>query len=200
MTRTDVINKVIQHINGKKYLEIGVYHGVNLQNVNCEYKVGVDPDTTSAATIFKTSDEFFGTNKEKFDVIFIDGLHHCDQVYQDILNSFNSLNDEGGYIITHDMSPHNEYIQRVPRESIEWTGDCWKAWVTVMKDNPHLNMFVVNTDYGCGIIEKKKNQSIIQSSDCDSYFKKLTYEEFNMNRISMLNLIDPIKFENYIKK
>ena len=199
MTRTDIINELLQKINGNKYLEIGVFTGGNLRDIKCDYKVGVDPDVKSAATIIKTSDDFFKTNEEKFDVIFVDGLHHADQVYKDIVNSFNCLNYEG-YIVVHDISPDNELIQRVPRETGEWTGDCWKAWTKLMKDNPHLNMFVVNTDHGCGIIEKKPNQSIVLSSDIESYFEKLNYNDLNTNRISMLNLIDESKFIGYIEK
>ena len=46
--------------------------------INCKKKVGVDP--VSGGTIRVTSDNFFRTNKEKFDCIFIDGLHKYAQV------------------------------------------------------------------------------------------------------------------------
>ena len=43
-----------------------------------------------------TSDAFFekGIN-EKFDIIYIDGNHHADNVYKDATNSFNLLNKKG---------------------------------------------------------------------------------------------------------
>ena len=62
-----------------------------------------------------TSDEFFEQNKEKFDIVFIDGLHHSEQVYKDILNSLNILNEDGT-IICHDMNPTEEFRQIVPRK------------------------------------------------------------------------------------
>ena len=48
-----------------------------------------------------TSDEFFLHNKEKYDVIYIDGWHEASQVYKDINNSWNCLN-ENGIIICDD--------------------------------------------------------------------------------------------------
>ena len=99
-----------------------------------------------------TSDDFFKQNNENFDVIFIDGLHEYGQVYRDIQNSLKFLND-GGYIICHDMSPNNEIIQRYPQTHPgEWTGDCWKAWVKLKSEKSDLQMFVVDSDYGCGVI------------------------------------------------
>ena len=95
--RTDLINFIVNKINVTKYLEIGIEDGLNFKQIICEYKIGIDPNIHSKATHFMTSNDFFVSNKEKFDVIFIDGLHHCDQVYLDIKNSLNILND-GGYI------------------------------------------------------------------------------------------------------
>ena len=48
-----------------------------------------------------TSNEFFLNNKEKYDVIYIDGWHEAPQVYEDINNSWNCLN-ENGIIICDD--------------------------------------------------------------------------------------------------
>ena len=43
----------------------------------------------------KTSDEFFEKNEKKFDLIYIDGSHEASQVYKDLCNSWNCLNQEG---------------------------------------------------------------------------------------------------------
>ncbi|WP_340581761.1 hypothetical protein, partial [Klebsiella pneumoniae] len=85
MNRIEIIQMHIDKYGYKSYLEIGVQGGDCFRAINCETKVGVDPDTGSAATIHKTSDEFFARNndmweKEMFDCIFIDVLHHADQV------------------------------------------------------------------------------------------------------------------------
>ena len=181
MNRCDIINKIIDKINAKKYLEIGIHDGGNFNRINCKYKVGVDPNTNCPCEYHMTSDDFFAKNKEKFDVIFIDGLHHSDTVERDINNALKILSING-YIVCHDMNPLSELIQKVPQETGEWTGDCWKAWVKIKSTNPNVYMRVVDTDYGCGIITRGK-QNLIKIN-CD-----LTYNNLEQNRNSSLNLI-----------
>ena len=51
-----------------------------------------------------TSDDFFRINKNKFDVIFIDGLHEYQQAVNDIENSLGCLN-ENRVILLDDCLP-----------------------------------------------------------------------------------------------
>ena len=83
--RFDIINKIIKKKGFKNYLEIGCFEDENFKKIIIDRKVGVDP--ISGGTIRLTSDEYFSSNKEIFDIIFIDGLHHFDQVKKDIINS-----------------------------------------------------------------------------------------------------------------
>lgn len=181
MNRWDIINILIQKINAKKYLEIGVYHRWNYDNIICDYKVGVDPDINIKCDYHMTSDEFFSKNQEMFDVIFIDGLHYDDFVERDINNSLRFLSPDG-YIVCHDINPWSEEVQAVPQRTGSWTGDCWKAWARIRSNNPSLNMIVVDTDCGCGIINRG-NQELIKI-DCE-----LTYDNLDKNRKYWLNLI-----------
>jgi hypothetical protein len=181
MNRLNIIQKLINRINAQSYLEIGVNTGYILNSINIPFKIGVDPDPQSKATLFITSDEFFANNKHTFDIIFIDGLHHAEQVEKDITNSVKILNNNG-YIICHDMLPSNKIMQQVPRLQSEWTGDCWKAWVKIRSYRNDLIMFVVDTDYGCGIIQKG-SQNTIDITNID-----LTYENFVMNKNNWMNI------------
>ena len=186
MTRTDIIQLLIDKIKAKSYLEIGVSGGENFQTIRCENKVGVDPELTSPATIFLTSDEFFKQNKDTFDVIFVDGLHHADQVLRDIIHSLKILN-EGGYIVCHDMNPEKEEHQIIPFTGGTWNGNCWEAFVQLRQERSDLKMCVVNTDHGCGIIQKGK-QELLEIN------KKVNYKNFNKNRKEWLNLIEVTDF------
>ena len=85
--RWDLIQFLINKYDYKTYLEIGCDKDQSFSKIEIPYKVGVDP--ISGGTIRKTSDDFFKTNKEKFDIIFIDGLHHYEQVIIDIDNALN---------------------------------------------------------------------------------------------------------------
>jgi hypothetical protein len=184
MTRTDIINRLINKNNYKSFLEIGVCDGINQRNVDAEHKVGVDPDPMISGepvtSHIMTSDDFFKDNKETFDIVFVDGLHHWETVYRDIKNSLDCLND-GGAIVCHDMSPIEEVHQRVPRETRIWNGDCWKAWVK-LRSELNNEMFVVDTDWGCGVILKG-------SQDKLKVTEELTFDNLVKNRKEWLNLI-----------
>lgn len=209
ITRTEIINLLAKKINAKTYLEIGVRdHKENYDKINIEYKVGVDPDTELQCdhdpTHKITSDEYFQFNYEKFDLIFIDGLHEAGQVERDILNSLDRLN-KGGYIVCHDMNPiiyerqllkddpkRNEYVLREQEKGNPeyglWNGDCWKAFVKLKIYRNDLSITTIDTDFGVGIIQKgKQNKLNIKLSD-------ITYENLEKNRKRWLNLISVNQF------
>ena len=192
MDRTSILQKLIDKTITKKYLEIGMGPGVNYNSLVCDYKLCVDPNPTVPVTHKMTSDEFFEQNKEMFGVIFIDGLHWSEQVYKDILSSLNVLSS-GGYVVCHDINPHSEIIQKYPQAipESEWTGDCWKAWVKIRQERSDLNMFVIDTDYGCGVISRG-NQTVLPVNE------ELTWDLLDKNRKELLNLISIEKFNSII--
>jgi hypothetical protein len=193
MIRTDIINSLIHKFNYKSYLEIGIQNGVNFKRVICKYKIGIDPDPkVELYGVYKmTSDQFFKQNKEIFDICFIDGLHHADQVYRDIVNSLGCLSSNGT-VVCHDMNPENAEMQEIPRKVKIWTGDCWKAWVRLEMKN--VEKFVVDTDFGVGVIKPKGKVEI----NYDASMKKLSYDDLEQNRKKVLNLITVQEFKNWL--
>lgn len=177
--RWDVINKFIKEFGYKSYLEIGVGKLDNYNRIVCEHKNGVDPNGRAKHKM--TSDDFFINNDLHYDIIFIDGLHENEQVYKDITNSLLILN-EGGTVMCHDMNPTSEAMQRVPRETRAWTGDCWKAWAKLRSERDDLEMYVVDCDFGCGVIRRGKQVLIENIYD---------YEDFIKNKKKYLNLVSP---------
>ena len=188
--RTDIINYFIGRYGYKTYLEIGVsFINVNFNKIIVPDKTGVDPNV-KGIQFTMTSDDFFVQNKKIFDIIFIDGLHESEQVYRDIVNSINVLNDNGT-IIMHDCNPTDEIIQLVPQiRGGEWTGDCWKAFVRFRKEFIEYDMFVIETDYGVGVIRKS-----IKPVEPFYVTKPLTYNNLEKNRIAWLNLVKPSNVE-----
>jgi SAM-dependent methyltransferase len=189
--RLGILNSIASKNNAQSYLEIGVFAGYTFDNVCCKHKVGVDPDKSSKATIFSTSDTFFTNNKETFDLIFIDGLHHADQVEKDIQNALEILNPNG-YIVCHDMLPPEEACQIVPMITYFWTGDCWKAWARLRSMRDDLHMKVVDTDFGCGIIKRGSQKTI--TLDCE-----LTWDNFLKNRQQWMNVISVQDFKKELR-
>lgn len=194
MNRIEIINGLIRKNNYNNYLEIGVQGGDCFKAIECINKTGVDPDQASAATHKITSDDFFQGAKEKpvFDIIFIDGLHHSDQVINDIINSLNALK-EGGTIVMHDCLPTSKRMQEIPlQEQSEWTGDVWRAYLDFRTKINDLEMCVVDCDWGCGII-RPGSQELVQAP----LFP--TYEEFHANKKEWMNIITPEQFkEKYL--
>lgn len=185
--RSDIINKLIKENNYKRYLEIGVFDGLNIQKIIAEHKDGVDPGIEGVippqVNFAMTSDDFFNTipNDTKYDLIFIDGLHHCEQVIKDIKNALEHLNI-GGIIVLHDCNPPVEQIQLIPRETIAWTGNVWKAFVSFRLNNPQVSSYTIDTDWGVGIIKF--------TSDILNYnLNNIAWNDFDQNRQKYLNLI-----------
>ena len=184
MKRWDIINNLIENNGYTRYLEIGVRNKGNFPKIKAKVKHGIDP--VGNPTYKMTSDEFFRTQgKGKFyDIILVDGLHHYKQALRDIYNSLEHLNEDGT-IVVHDCNPQTKKAQQVPRVQKLWNGDVWKAFVFLRCTNPLLKMHVIDTDHGCGIIQKGK-QSIYLDAELN---KCLTWKYFNKHRIELLNLV-----------
>ncbi len=181
--RTTILNTLVEKYGYRSYLEIGQGHKEdNLQWIDCPIKIGVDPNTNLDATFQMTSDDFFAQNKDSFDLIFVDGLHHADQAEKDILNSLKFLN-KNGTIVAHDCNPKDESWQTIPSSVPTWTGDVWKAWVKLRATRPDLKMYVIDIDFGCGIIRKGTQETI-------HIPEELTYRLLVENREEYLNLVD----------
>ena len=179
--------ELIQHIIDKKqynsYLEIGCDYDENFSKINVKKKIGIDPE--SGGTHRMTSDEFFLSNEEKFDCIFIDGLHIYEQVRKDILNSINFLNSNG-IILLHDCLPSKIWNQIVPQIYGHWNGDVWKA-VVESRTKPNLDTYTCVADHGLGIILKRKNKNILNLKIKN--FKKLKFKDYYLNHKEYMNLI-----------
>lgn len=156
------INGIIQQMQGTHYLEIGVGDGYNINAIRCQHKTGVDPGIirpgliSKGVKIHQTDSDTFFRNKpknERFDVIFIDGLHHADQVEKDIINSWYSLKAEG-VILIHDVNPPTKAHQVVPRSQLSWTGDVWKAFVGFRQKYENIPTGYIPERYGLGWIKK----------------------------------------------
>ena len=183
-TRLSIVQEIINKKNYENYLEIGCFDNELFNHINCKKKVGVDP--VSGGTIRDTSDNFFKTNNEKFDCIFIDGLHKYSQVKKDIQNSLNFLNNDG-IILLHDCLPNNYYDQAIPRCQWTWNGDVWKALVECRTDE-NLDVYTCYADFGIGVIFKRKNKNLLEYPK--ENFSKLNFEEYFHNYKRLMNIIE----------
>ena len=190
-TRTDVINCLVSRHGLKRYLEIGVATGENFERVLAPIRQSVDPE--GEPTFRMTSDEFFaGTlGQDRYDLIFIDGLHEADQCLRDMENALGRLCARG-FIVVHDTNPPSEWHQR-PRAEFapgdDWNGDVWKAVVRFRRRHPEIALFTVDVDWGCTVICPARSAG--RTFDVPS---ELSWAGLEANRRTWLNLQAPEEF------
>jgi hypothetical protein len=145
-----------------RYLEIGCDKNALFDSVPVSFKVGVDP--ASGGTIRCNSDVFFQTNSEKFDLVFIDGLHQYRQARRDLVNALEVV-PAGGYVLLHDMLPSNWIEQHVPNISpMAWTGDVWKLAFELAR-TPGVDFSIIKIDHGVGVVKKKLGSVKLENLD-----------------------------------
>jgi len=188
--RLEIVQNILNLKKYRSYLEIGTFKNDLFNHVKCNVKVGVDP--VSGGNIRKTSDAFFSENNQKFDLIFIDGLHHYEQVKRDIFNSLKFLNSKG-IILLHDCLPRNYYYQAVPRSQINWNGDTWKAFLEI-RNQTMYDTYCCNADEGIGVILKRDNLNPL-NMNIES-FQNFNFNKFATNYKKYLNLVE---YESLIK-
>lgn len=196
MNRISIIQDLINKYNYKNYLEIGVEAKICFRQINCAEKTGVDPQVCSHTYNLPdkgyqmTSDEFFSSlnSSIKYDIIFIDGLHTEEQVDKDIVNSLNHLS-ANGTVVLHDCSPHTEEYEKPTL-----CGTVWRSIYKFRKTQKDWETFVVDTDFGCGVIRRKPNtfSSLLDDS-------LLSYSFLDNNRKEILNLKTQEEFASFIK-
>ena len=179
VTRMEVIQRSIDTLRARRYLEIGVKDGTCFCSLTAPEKIEVDPIAPQPAVALEmqkpgvkyfalTSDEFFTKVAPQVlargvDVVFIDGLHTFQQAYRDCINSLQYLNP-GGLIILHDCLPNSE-ASAMPAKSYEqawkingpnwdgfWMGDVWKAIIVLRTLHADLRACVLNCDFGMGLV------------------------------------------------
>lgn len=190
--RWHIINHFIEKYNFKTYLEIGVQDiNSNFSQIIAQEKTSVDPAPRNGCDYVMTSDQFFEhidntIPDKKWDIIFIDGLHEARQVFIDINNSFRYLNSNG-IIVVHDCLPTTEQMQEEKDHGGEWTGTVWKAFVALRCTIKNIDMYTIDTDYGCGIL--KYGSQVLYNNGVVP--EPLDWNYFIQHRREMMNVIRP---------
>ena len=227
MLRTDVIQALLNAKKKPAYLEIGVEHGQNFFSIKAGSKTAVDPEfgfsfTERLRWIYKnpsnlnakyyevTSDKYFesGVGAKGMDVVFIDGLHTYQQSLKDVLNSLSILNDNG-VIVMHDCNPPHKaaahpsetkegaVMANVPGWTGEWCGDVWKTICFLRGTRRDLRTFVLNTDYGLGIVMKGDADEYLNLSS--EQVDAMTYDNLAAQREKILGLRNKEYFCEFLR-
>lgn len=156
------------------------------------------------------SDTFFHKEEVRLaengiDVALIDGLHTFSQSLKDVENSLKYLN-KNGVVILHDCNPLSEAaafqaesvseVQKInpPGFTGIWNGDVWKTIVYLRSTRKDLRVFVLDCDFGIGVVTKGEPESLLNFSTEE--LLRLSYQDLSRDRQALLNLKD----ESYIEK
>ena len=194
-TRTEIINKLFSVYGFKSYLEVGVQNPEsNFNKINAILKESVDPNLNFKYSYNITSDDFFDNyvGDKKYDVIFIDGLHTEEQSYKDAKNAIRHLNN-GGFIVMHDCNPPNEVYTN---EQL-YCGTVFKTIIKLKHELIDWSCFVVDEDYGCGIITKR---NVLENKLLFYEFFDFSWDLFEKYRSGLLQLIPFDEYCNIIVK
>jgi hypothetical protein len=166
---------VLARKKARNYLEIGVFSGATLANVECP-AIGVDPafvfdrNPVGKKRILHlyqmTSDEFFRDHDPRrifggpVDVAFLDGLHHFEYLLRDFMNT-ERVCDRNSVILLDDCLPVNaEMAERYCRSDARrdkekagwWTGDVWKTVSILREYRPDLRIIPVDVNFTGSIV------------------------------------------------
>lgn len=193
IARYDILNSLIEANDFTHYLEIGYQQGICFNEIKCASKLAIDPAPVEGCynnftPLFQgTSDEFFSKSTEKFDLIFIDGLHTYEQVARDLENAVKALTPRG-LIMLHDMNPSSEERAKSFAEGGMWNGDCFKVAIDLYIGKYPYDYYTINEDNGCMVVNPSHLRSI---GDMKKHFiipqVEHTYQFFDKHRETILN-------------
>lgn len=92
-----------------------------------------------------------------------------------------------GVVVAHDCNPSTRAMQAIPQEQGIWTGDCWRAIVKLRATRTDVTTYVLDTDYGVGVVRKIPSAPI----SLDKSLGELTFQDLAKNRRKLLGLTAP---------
>jgi len=225
MDREKVILTLMKQKQLSNYLEIGVFNGHIFFRVKSTFKIAVDPDfrfdlLRKTGKLFlnpynwfnkyfkKTSDDFFVEDApellsdRKLEIALIDGMHEYAYALRDVENCLNYLEDHG-VIVLHDCNPRvkadavsfDEWKQR--NFTGTWNGDVWRTLLHLRSLRDDINVFTLDCDHGLGVITFGKPENRLHYTLDE--IEKFTFEDFDANRASWINLKPADYFYEYFQ-
>jgi len=218
MTRASILQQLLNPFPTPSYLEIGVNKGGTFHALEAARKVAVDPkflfsdrpvpaNGGTAAYHEITSDAYFGTvakPADRFDLIYLDGLHTFEQTLRDLINALDFLAPQG-IIVIDDVRP-NTYAASLPRPSdmraakkylrqeadTSWMGDVYKL-VFFIETFFQQFSFATLTDNHGQLVMWRQPRAKVPGRDIE-YFSRLQF----INVVTEMDVFRPMRFDNIL--
>jgi hypothetical protein len=180
VSRSTVIQTLLNLFPEPTYLEIGVAKGETFRSISAARKVAVDPRfqfdplSCEAETYHKVaSDVYFGeiaAVNDKFDVIYLDGLHTAEQTLRDLMNSLCHVKSNG-VIVVDDVYP-DSYAASLPDIGLttlvkrhlgqtdhNWMGDVFKLVFFVHSFCQQHSFATVSDNHGQLVVWRERRSA-----------------------------------------
>jgi hypothetical protein len=205
------INYLATQLKATKYLEVGVAKGRTFFGVRIDRKVAVDPSfqfdvadyRSDSVRFFEVvSDRYFleHAGAERFDIIFLDGLHTFEQTLRDFCNSLSFSHERTVWVID-DTLPIDVYSaikeQRkalqarkdAGGQSLAWHGDVYKIVFALHDLFPCFSYCTLSTQGNPQtLIWKCPRRDFSPKYDSLEVVSRLSYFDLREN-LSVLNLV-----------
>jgi hypothetical protein len=135
-----------------------------------------------------------------YDIILVDPWHEYEPSYRDMKDALRLLTDKGT-IVVHDCLPPTEQISSPTWVPGPWCGVTFMAYVDFVTQNDGVEYRTIDTDYGCGLIQKcpgaRNNTAslpLVQSWRKLSSDPKAAFQFLQDNKESLLHLVSVDEF------
>lgn len=203
--RFQVVRRLLALYDNPRYLEIGVCEGYTFDRVQAPVKVAVDPEfrfdhraaqQASPGTAYHevTSDEYFGRivgPDDRFEVIYLDGLHTFEQTLRDLINALDHLTPQG-VILIDDVRPPT-YLASLPdRDNFfqvrswlrstdqRWMGDVYKLVYFIDTFFPQLTVRTIANNHGQAVVWRQRRHPVRERTVRE--IGELTFEQFALSQ------------------
>ena len=203
----EVLAWLHRRLSPRTYIEIGVSRGKTITLASPSTQaIGVDPEPAidralgANTRIFKmTSDAFFAAHdpRELFegipvDLSFIDGMHHCEYALRDFV-ALERWSAPESTILAHDCYPLDRKAAERERQTVVWTGDCWRFVIALKRYRPDLILQTIATaPSGLVVIRNLDPESRVLEQNMEAIVAEMLALDYSMleaDKPGMLNLL-----------
>lgn len=222
VTRLEVIQSCLDLFSNPMYLEVGVWKGKTFGPAKAGTKVAVDPtfpdgvlDRLRAQNNTElhevTSDQYFAAANpsQKFDVIYLDGLHTFEQTLRDLINAVSFIAPRG-IIIIDDVYPdtyhasladvsHSRIVKRATgSDNKNWMGDVYKMTLFIESFFQQYTYRVISNNHGQLVLWPKRRASVKERSVeaiARAPFETIFIEAESQRRAPLADILEEIKID-----
>lgn len=208
MLRSTIVQSFLDFYESPNYLEVGVASGATFHALKAGRKTAVDPrfkfdykkaaETDGNSYFQVNSDTYFGEiadEKERFDVVFLDGLHTFEQTLRDLINTLSYVHQKS-IIIIDDVMPvsylsaidtlekHIE-IRKITRDpSAQWMGDVYRLVYFIETFIQQYEYSTISDLHGVLVMWRKQRTANVLPNRSVKGIASLDYGDFLMNQSS----------------